>query len=174
MATAGSIADAEELAVLAERGPSLIARIRPPWHGWESLAEAERDQLPLWLPVGLVLGVAAWFWLPDRSAWIAFLLMAIAAIPGALALFGWSRWGRALAIFALTAAFGLALIWWKSERVAAPRLERPRVVEFVGRIDRVETLAAEQTVRLVVAPEGEGLPALLRLNVDQDRAEPGL
>ncbi len=34
----------------------------------EALFEAERDQLPLWLPVGLGAGVAAWFALPDLAA----------------------------------------------------------------------------------------------------------
>ena len=34
----------------------------------EASADRERDQLPLWLPVGVGLGVAAWFWLPDKSA----------------------------------------------------------------------------------------------------------
>ena len=27
----------------------------------EALFDAERDQLPLWLPVGLGIGIAAWF-----------------------------------------------------------------------------------------------------------------
>ncbi len=31
----------------------------------EALFEAEREQLPLWLPVGLLAGIAAWFCLPD-------------------------------------------------------------------------------------------------------------
>ena len=33
----------------------------------ETLAEAEREQLPLWLPVGLMLGIGAWFYLPDEA-----------------------------------------------------------------------------------------------------------
>jgi len=40
----------------------------------QALFDAERDQLPLWLPVGLGLGIAAWFALPDSRAWTAFLL----------------------------------------------------------------------------------------------------
>ena len=85
----------------------------------ERLAEAERDQLPLWLPVGLGLGIAAWFALPDASAWTVFLLLA-AALAMAAAATGWNaRWGRAIAIFSLVAAFGCGLIWSKSERVAA-------------------------------------------------------
>ena len=67
----------------------------------ESLFENERDQLPLWLPVGLGLGIAAWFALPDSQAWCAFLLGAGAVMLGAFSLAPGSRWGRALAIFAL-------------------------------------------------------------------------
>ena len=137
----------------------------------EQLFEAERDQLPLWLPVGLILGISAWFWLPDQAGWIAFLFLALALAlaPGRLRRRD-ARWGRALVWFMLAAALGCGLIWWKAERVAAPRLERERVVEFSGRIDSVQPLAAEQTVRLVVAPVEAGLPARLRVNVDEDEA----
>ena len=175
MATVGQLSGHEgPEGYSSESGPSLFERLRSGWPGLEALAEAEKDQLPLWLPVGLVLGVSAWFWLPDESAWLAFLLLALAAVPAAVATWGWNRSGKSLALFALAAAFGLALIWSKADRMAAPRLERARVVEIVGTVERVQSLAAEQTVRIVVAPQGEGLPALVRLNVDQDRADPRL
>ncbi|CAA9531363.1 MAG: hypothetical protein AVDCRST_MAG23-1130 [uncultured Sphingosinicella sp.] len=77
----------------------------------ERVAEAEREQLPLWLPVGLGLGIAAWFALPDQGAWTAFLLTALAAAVGAAAAGLNSRWGRAIAIFSLFGAFGCGLIW---------------------------------------------------------------
>ena len=135
------------------------------------LFEAERDQLPLWLPVGLILGISAWFWLPAASGWIAFLAVALALALGLGGFAGGLRWGRALGLFALAAALGCALIWWKAERVAAPRLERERMMEFVARIDSVQALAAEQTVRLVVAPvDHGGMPARLRVNVYEDEA----
>ena len=51
----------------------------------ESWLEAERDQLPLWLPVALGGGVAAWFVLPNSSAWRAALLGAAALALLALA-----------------------------------------------------------------------------------------
>jgi competence protein ComEC len=139
----------------------------------ERLFEAERDQLPLWLPVGLILGISAWFWLPAASGWIAFLAVSLALALGLGGFAGGLRWGRALSLFALAAALGCALIWWKAERVAAPRLERERMMEFSARIDTVQALAAEQTVRLVVAPVEAGMPARLRVNVDEDEA-PGL
>ena len=136
----------------------------------ERLFEKERDQLPLWLPVGLILGISAWFWLPDRFGWIAFLAGSLALGIGFAAFAGAARWGRALALFLLMAALGCGLIWWKAERVAAPRLGREQVVQFTGRIDSVQALAAEQTVRLVVAPTDPGLPPRFRINVDDTRA----
>src|SRR5690349_3884270 len=78
----------------------------------EDLAEAERDQFPLWLPVALLTGIAAWFWLPDRTAWIAFIVGMAALMLGALAGLRGSRWGPTLIWFAGAAIFGCALIWW--------------------------------------------------------------
>ena len=173
MATAGPrSADETELPFPHERGPSLAAALAALAPRLESLADRERDQFPLWLPVGLILGISAWFWLPAAPAWTAFLLGTFATGAGSLALLGWSRWGRGFAIFSLAAALGCSLVWWKSKQVAAPRLERAQVVEFSGRIERVQTLSANQTIRFVVAPEDETLPALLRLNVDEDRVDP--
>ena len=141
----------------------------------EALADAERDQLPLWLPVGLGLGVAAWFALPDKSAWAAFLLLgaALALAPQAFA--PGTRWARAVSIFCLAAMLGLGNIWWKSERVAAPVLSQPRAAEFDASIETFQRLPAREVVRLVVKPSGDsGLPPRLRVNVDSATAPDGL
>lgn len=137
----------------------------------EHLFEAERAQLPLWLPVGLGLGIAAWFALPDANAWTAFLLGAGALFCAALAA-GWStRWGRALAIFALAAACGCGLVWSKAERVAAPVLTRPGMAEFTAEVESLQRLPAREAVRLVVVPAaGSGLPKKLRINLDEEDA----
>jgi competence protein ComEC len=140
----------------------------------ERLAEAERDQLPLWLPIGLIAGIAAWFWLPDHFGWAAF-----AAGMGALALgfattAGGTRWGRALALFALAAALGCALIWWKADRATAPRLEREGLAELVATVETVQPLAAERTLRLVVAPQDPALPRRLRVTIPEGKAPAGL
>jgi len=131
----------------------------------EVLADAEKDQLPLWLPVGLILGIAAWFWLPDRFGWIAFLAAALALPLGSLAFAGGTRWGRALAWFGFAAAFGCALIWWTAERAAAPRLERAGLHEFTARIESVQALAAQRLTRLVVVPQESPLLPRLRVNL---------
>ncbi|HKR24755.1 MAG TPA: DUF4131 domain-containing protein, partial [Allosphingosinicella sp.] len=163
-ASAPSIAEARP--PIAIFGP-LGARI-------ERLLEAERAQLPLWLPVGLMLGIAAWFALPDAERWTAFLLLALGAGLGALALGAGTRWGRALALFVFAAALGCGLVWWRAERAAAPRLERAQSMEIVARVESVQALAAERRVRLLVAPIGEGLPARLRVNADEEQVVPGL
>jgi competence protein ComEC len=136
----------------------------------EGLAEAERDQLPLWLPVGLGLGIAAFFILPDRHAWTAFLLGAAALFFGFLALGAGTRWGRALAIFSAVALIGAANAWWQAERVAAPRVEAENVVRFQARVEAVQRVAAADKVRLVVRPlNAPDLPPRLRLNIDADK-----
>ncbi|MGA9583366.1 MAG: ComEC/Rec2 family competence protein [Allosphingosinicella sp.] len=137
----------------------------------ESLADSERDQLPLWLPVGLGLGTAAWFALPDARAWTAFLLLAAALALAPQGLAPGTRWGRAVSIFCLAAILGCANIWWKAERVAAPVLSQPRAAEFDSRIESFQRLPARDLVRLVVKPRGDsGLPPRLRVNVDAARA----
>jgi competence protein ComEC len=140
----------------------------------EALFEAERAQLPLWLPVGLLAGIAAWFFLPDGPAWAAFLLLAGGGALGALASAPGTRWGRALALFSLAAAFGCALIWWRAEQAAAPRIEREQLMRLNATVESVQTLAAEEAVRLVVRPLGEGLPVRLRINVEREKLPAGL
>ncbi|HEY0627073.1 MAG TPA: ComEC/Rec2 family competence protein [Allosphingosinicella sp.] len=136
----------------------------------ERLFEAERDQLPLWLPVGLGLGIAAWFALPDSASWTAFLLASGALFFGFLTA-GGTRWGRALAIFSLAVALGCGLIWWKAERAAAPRLERAQMAEFAAAVQSFQRVPAKQSVRLIVSPvEAPNLPTKLRINVDEEKA----
>lgn len=152
-------------------GPGMTALSRR----LETLADAERDQLPLWLPVGLGLGTAAWFALPDDRAWTAFLLLAAALALAPQAAAPGTRWGRAASIFCLAAMIGCAGIWWRAERVAAPVLSQARAAEFDARIESFQRLPAREVVRLVVAPAGDsGLPPRLRVNVDSAKAPDSL
>jgi competence protein ComEC len=136
--------------------------------------EAERAQLPLWLPVGLMLGVAAWFWLPGAAQWTAFLLLAGAGAMAALALAPGTRWGRALLLFSLAAALGCGLVWLRAERAAAPRIAREQLWQGEASIETVQVMAAEGAVRLLVRPAGAGLPERIRVNVDAAKAPPEL
>jgi competence protein ComEC len=141
----------------------------------EAVADSERDQLPLWLPVGLGLGTAAWFALPDSGAWTAFLLLAAALALAPQALAPRTRWGRSVSIFCLVAAAGMVNVWWKAERVAAPVLAEARPAEFDSAIESFQRLPARDLVRLVVSPVGDpALPARLRVNVDSAKAPDSL
>ncbi|HYD12016.1 MAG TPA: ComEC/Rec2 family competence protein [Allosphingosinicella sp.] len=140
----------------------------------EALFEAERAQLPLWLPVGLLTGIAAWFFLPDETAWTGFLFLAGAAALGFVALAPGTRWGRAFALFGLAAALGCGLIWWRAEQAAAPRFEREQLLQVSATVESVQTLAADEAVRLVVRPHGENMPVRLRVNVEREKMPEGL
>ncbi|HEX8655369.1 MAG TPA: ComEC/Rec2 family competence protein [Allosphingosinicella sp.] len=159
---------ATDLAPYAQGG--LRRRIATLSDALETLADRERDQLPLWLPVGMILGISAWFWLPGRDGWIAFLLLALAATLGFPAAAPGTRWGRALAIFSFAAALGCLNIWWKAERVAAPVLAHERLATFSGTIESAQRLPAREAVRLVVRTEDAALPPRVRVNLDQEKA----
>lgn len=144
----------------------------------ERWLEAERAELPLWIPVGLIAGVAAWYALPGTVAWRGWLCGCAAFAAAGLGFGGGGRLGRAVALFALFAlcgALGCGLVWWHATRAAAPRLERAVVATFAARIERAEPLPARQAVRLRLAPLGQPtLPGRLRVTVDQDKAPASL
>ncbi|WP_363130370.1 ComEC/Rec2 family competence protein [Sphingomonas sp.] len=118
----------------------------------ETRLEAERDQLPLWLPVALGGGIAAWFVLPDRQEWIAAMYALAAVALAAVAVGRHGRAGRAVAIGAIVAALGIGLAWWRASDVAAPVLARPAIVTMTARVESVEPLPARALVRLRLAP----------------------
>lgn len=150
--------DARQIGALARRFNPL-PRI-------ELWLEAERDQLPLWLPVAIGAGIAVWLMLSWQEQWIAFLLAMIGMAAAATAV-GRGGWlSRVLAIGALGAALGCGLIWWRAERVAAPVLARPAVVSIDAPIERVERLPARGIVRLTLRPGRVDLPPRIRVNVD--------
>jgi competence protein ComEC len=129
----------------------------------EHWLEAERAQLPLWLPVALGGGITAWFLLPDAARWVGFLLVSAAVALLGLALP--ERLGRSLLIGGLAMAVGCGLIWWRAESVAAPVLARPAVVEMTGRVVRVERLPARELVRVTLLPGRSDLPPKVRVNL---------
>lgn len=148
------------MATAAARGPSTgfrplqtlamwVARAR---HALEHGLEAERDQLPLWLPVALGAGIAAWYVLDDPLQWIAAMLALAGMALAAVAVGQGGRASRAIAIAACLAAAGVGLAWWHAMAVAAPVLARPAIVTLTARVDSVETLPAREMVRLRLAP----------------------
>lgn len=142
----------------------------PPIERW---LEAERDQLPLWVPVALGGGMTAWLVLPARGQWAAFVLLCLAMAATALALGRGGRLPRIVAIGALAAALGCALIGWRAERVAAPVLARPAIVDLAAPVERIERLPARGIVRLTLAPGRDDLPPRVRINVDAAKLPAG-
>ena len=150
-------------------------RLRTTTAALEARLEAEREQLPLWIPVGLIAGIAAWFALPDSASWSAFIALAGASVLAGLAFAGGSRTALVFAWFSLFALVGCALIWIRAESVAAPRLERPQAALFTATVVRADRLAARGQVRLLLAPtDAPGLPPQVRVSVPLDRAPEGL
>lgn len=143
----------------------------PAWPGGvgarvERWLEAERGQLFLWVPVMIGGGIAAWFALPDAARWGAVILVGLAVAAAALAVGRGGRAARALVWAGLLVALGCALVWWRAERVAAPVLARPAVVQVVGSIERIEPMPARELVRLRIATDAAmGLPRLVRVNL---------
>jgi competence protein ComEC len=153
----------------------LVASARRAEAALERWLDAERDQLALWLPIGLGLGIVGWFALPDAAGWTALILTSGGVAAMAALLPGYGRAGRALGIFAFTAMIGCALIWWRAERVSAPVLARPVVASFTARVEAVDSLAASERVRLRLAPDAaSGLPARVRVNVDDRNMVAGI
>uniref|UniRef100_UPI0035CBE7F6 ComEC/Rec2 family competence protein n=1 Tax=uncultured Sphingomonas sp. TaxID=158754 RepID=UPI0035CBE7F6 len=154
----------------------------------EQWLEAERDQLALWLPVALGGGIALWFVLPDRAAWAAAELLALASALFGVAVSRYGRAARVVAVGGFAVALGLGLIWWRAEHVGHAVLARATIATFTARVERVEPLSARDLVRVRLAPlrvlavpETRGptrplpvLPAHLRVNLAQADVPAGL
>jgi len=139
----------------------------------EAYLEQERAQLPLWFTASFGAGIAAWLWLPGPGQWLAFILIALGLAATGLAV-GSSRIGRALLFGGLAMAAGAALIWWRSDQVAAPKLDHPMIASFEARIDKIETRAAKGDLRLTLVPNDAGLPLLVRVSMPEKDAPAGL
>lgn len=108
-----------------------------PWQSrFSGLLEAERRQLPLFVPVALAAGIALWFLLPFNAQRQAALLGMLALALAGLAFQGTAR--RIFVAAGLLAALGLVAAEWRSASVAHPRLyHRLSAVAFDGRVESV-------------------------------------
>ncbi|MGN3973180.1 ComEC/Rec2 family competence protein [Tsuneonella sp. SYSU-LHT278] len=137
------------------------------------LEEAAFDRAP-WLTVALVVGIASWFVLPGPVAWLvltgASLLVAVAAAAI------WRESGerthlrRAAISVGLVIAFGVTLVWIRSEVVGAPPLLYPKTEWIDGRVLAREDQPAEGRVRLTLAYRDAeaGMARKVRVNVAPD------
>jgi competence protein ComEC len=139
----------------------------------EAFLERERAQLPLWFVTAFGWGIAAWLWGSGPEQWIAVVLVGFGVATAGM-LSGPSRIGRSMLFGGLALAAGCGLIWWRSERIAAPRLDRPAVVTFEATVRKVEARAAKNDLRLTLSTQGPGMPPLVRVSLPEEDAAPGL
>lgn len=138
----------------------------------EAWLEAERDQLFLWTPVMLGVGVAAWFVLLSPVEWLAFLGVCAAMVLLAVVAGAGTRLRRALLWSGMLAALGCSLSWWRADRAAAPVIARPMVAVLSGQVERIDLLPARGIMRLTLTSLGEGQPQRVRISVALDPAPP--
>ena len=131
--------------------------------------DRERDQLPLWLPVGIGFGVAFWQFF-GSSAW-AGLAMSCAS----LLFFGYlapplSRLRQIARMAAVAILLGFFLIAFRSTTVAQPVLGKIWTGEFYGRIEAVENISARNVYRLRLATgRSSDLPPFVRVNLSPEQ-----
>ena len=129
--------------------------------------DSERDQLPLWLPVALGVGIAAWFVLNSVTGWTLFVMAAL-AVCAAGPVLGWHRRvGRVLGWAGMLAALGCGLVWLRAEWVAQPVLAKPVVTTITGLVERVEPRPALGTTRLTLATrDSPNVPPRVRVSLE--------
>lgn len=164
-----AVGDAPSMAIPPGQTPvahprlSVLQRVAERLEAW---LERERDQLALWVPVGLGAGIAGWFALPDAGGWTGLIVAALAVA----CLGGWCgrrrRLGRVLLVGGIGVALGCANAWLRAERVAAPVLDGPRVASFTAMVERVQILAADDALRVVLTgPDDPALPPRIRVKL---------
>ncbi len=148
------------------------------WPGFavrsRTLADAEREALPLWLPVALGAGIALWFALPWAGQRLA-LGLALAGLGGALVVLR-ARWPAALL---LMAALGMTAAEVRDRTVAHRVLVERTILRLDTRVLAVEPRAAREQLRLVLALDDPALPERVRVSLrgvaaERAQALPGL
>jgi competence protein ComEC len=144
---------------IGQAGQAFFARL-------EQGLEAEREQLGLWVPVALGIGIAAWISLPNRLEWLAFCCSAVAiASAGCLLPLG-ARLRQMVVLGGLLACVGCLLIWGKAAIFGTAPLPRPIFMEVTGEVISADVVPAQQMSRVAVRPiDPSGLPALIRVNI---------
>ncbi len=133
--------------------------------------EKERDRLALWVPVGIGMGIAAWFLLASLALWIAFIALSLGLALSVKATDRGTRVSDALFWLLIFMAVGCAVMWLRSWAVAAPVLDRPIVMSFYAEVEKKENVTARDIVRLTLAThEKQDLPPRVRINVPMEKA----
>ena len=163
---------------------------QPPWRKRVSLSSAAEaaeaflasagfDRGP-WLAVALAAGIGAWFALPTAAGWVAAIALGLILALSALAMWRGREervhLAQALMAVGLVFAFGVALIWARSEMVGAPAFERPMSTQLEGRVLKRIEQPAQDRVRLVLATRhpDTGEAVRVRVNVPLEADSPAL
>src|SRR3546814_812317 len=137
--------------------------------------ESERDNIPLWIPVGLGTGIAAWFSLSGPFAWMAWISASLAIAALSFLLPQGMRTGRIVLFVGILGATGCSLMWAKAALVSHPVLERPVFTQFIGRVMDMEPLPARDIVRVTLHPQQRrDLPPVIRVNIAEKDVPQGL
>lgn len=148
--------------VFSERKSVLLEVIE----GW---LHRERDQLPLWVPVGIGFGIAVWEFAASAAAFGLFLSCIAIYLFSALAP-DRSRLKYLLQLAAVTIFAGFILITLKSANVAQPVIGKIWTGEFYGRVEAVENISARDVYRLRLATGAQsGLPPFVRVNLSPEQ-----
>lgn len=131
--------------------------------------ERERDQLPLWLPVGIGSGIGLWQVTGD-SGLRALLLLSVSLILFGFAIGFRRRLARVLTIAAFSLLIGFSAISLKSTYVAQPILNDIWTGTLYGRVEKLEYMGARGVVRVELATgDNQDLPPRIRLNLTPEQ-----
>lgn len=148
--------------MIAARAAGLSSRLH-------AVVDAEREALPLWLPVAFGAGIALWFVTPLGSQRLAAAALLAALAAGALLLRWRLAWLPLLLVLAGTGSAGL-----RSWQVAHPVLATRTIATLHGRVEAVERRRDRDITRLVIAVSApRELPARVRLTL-RGEGQPGL
>ncbi len=138
----------------------------------ENWLDKERDQLPLWTPVGLGIGICCWDTYGNHGIWYAGIAAAILILCG-FALGTARRVGAVMRFGGVAILVGFLCIMSKSWLLGAVPLEKLQISEFYGRIAAVEPIAARDIIRLKLETDKHaGLPAIVRVNLTPEQYRP--
>lgn len=144
-------------------------RVVRPAEAIENWLDAERDNLPLWIPVAVGSGIAIWQFSGNEAAGPVALLacsLVLLAIGAGVN----RRLGITLTVAALAIVLGFSAIALKSSLVAQPVLSKIWIGSFYGRVEKIEMLGERDTVRLQLATaEHQELPPKVRVNLSDEQ-----
>ncbi|MEY3634942.1 MAG: ComE operon protein 3 [Pseudomonadota bacterium] len=143
----------------------------------ENWLDREREQLPLWLPVGIGFGVAFWQFF-GSSAWAGLAMACLSLLFFGYLSPRYSRLRQLAHMAALAILLGFLLIVFRSTTVAQPVLGKIWIGEFYGQVEAVENISARNVYRLRLATgSSSDLPPFVRVNLSpaqyQDDFKPG-